>query len=303
MTVVSTIKVKAIHEYAPIERIDEEKRTVTAYGFVNETVKGEGGVILSRKAMEAATPDYMKWANIRRMHSPHASGKANSVIWDEKGARMDIEIVDDQDWEKVKRGVYKGLSVGVVPTKMTGKRVESCDWVETSLVDRPKDPDAKIIAIRADGIEDDAEYDCQLIEERADDTVSLERFTAIENEKNDLLARLEGANAEIERVTTLLGETKGKLEESETKLADSLKRYEELSAKAVPIKPPVVTVTEAFQRTFAANENAASETAEALLTEYRAIESNPGGTQEEQNSKLDRMTLIRLQLAREGVMI
>lgn len=146
------IQTKPFNIYAPIERVDEEQRTVQAYAFVNEVVEGEGGLRLKRSSMEAATPDYMAWANVREMHQPKAAGVARSVTWDEKGARMTLEVVDDDAWEKVKRGVYKGLSVGVVATVMRGKDVDACRWIETSLVDRPKDPDARIVAVRADDL-------------------------------------------------------------------------------------------------------------------------------------------------------
>lgn len=157
-------KVKPIHLFAEITRVDDDSRTIEAYAFVNETVKGEGGVRLKRSAMEKATPDYMKWANIRRMHQPDAVGVAQSVEWDGTGAKMVLEVVDDAAWEKVQKRVYKGLSVGVVPEVMRGHDVEQCRWIETSLVDRPKDPDAIITAIRAEGFEQNQEYDCEVEE-------------------------------------------------------------------------------------------------------------------------------------------
>lgn len=155
-----TEKMKAIHAFLPISRVNDEERTVEAYGFVNETVQGEGGIRLKRTSMEAATPDYMKWANIREMHDPKkAVGTTSSVKWDEKGAHMTLRVTDDAAWQKVKQGVYKGLSVGVIPQVMRGKDVEKCTWMETSLVDRPADPDAKITVFRADGFDPDAEHD------------------------------------------------------------------------------------------------------------------------------------------------
>lgn len=145
---------KPIHVFAEIERVDEDARTVEAYAFVNEVVEGEGGIRLKRSAMEEATGDYLKWANVRRMHQADAVGVAHSVEWDARGARMVLEVVDDDAWTKVRRGVYKGLSVGVQATLMRGKDVEKCRWIETSLVDRPKDPGAVILAVRLDSAEE-----------------------------------------------------------------------------------------------------------------------------------------------------
>ena len=158
--------------FAPLERVDPAERRVTAYAFVNETVEGEGGLRLRRSAMEAATPDYMRWANVRRMHQPDAVGVAEQVEWDGAGARMSLRVVDDDAWEKIVAGVYKGLSVGVVPTVVQGKDVLACRWVETSLVDRPRDPDARIVAVRA------AIPDAQTLEAWANELARLRALSA-----------------------------------------------------------------------------------------------------------------------------
>lgn len=159
-----TQQVKPFHLFFDIKRVDEEKRTVEAYAFVNEVVEGEGGIRLKRTAMEAATPDYMEWANVRRMHQADAVGVAHAVDWDDKGAKMSLEVVDEDAWDKVKKRVYKGLSVGVAATVMRGKDVEKCRWIETSLVDRPKDPDAKILAFRADD-GDSEEFEAEVLDD------------------------------------------------------------------------------------------------------------------------------------------
>lgn len=158
------LTMKPIQVFAEITRVNDDDRTVEAYAFVNETVAGEGGLRLKRTAMEAATPDYLRWANVRRMHQPDAVGVARSVEWDDTGAKMVLEVVDEDAWQKVKRGVYKGLSVGVQATLMRGKDVQQCRWIETSLVDRPKDPDAIITAIRADDATAEYEVDVEDVE-------------------------------------------------------------------------------------------------------------------------------------------
>ncbi len=156
-------EMKPIHVFAEIERVDEDARTVEAYAFVNEVVEGEGGIRLKRSAMEEATGDYLKWANVRRMHQADAVGVAHSVEWDARGARMVLEVVDDDAWNKVRRGVYKGLSVGVQATLMRGKDVEKCRWIETSLVDRPKDPGAVILAVRVEDLDREAGDDSEAV--------------------------------------------------------------------------------------------------------------------------------------------
>jgi hypothetical protein len=172
--------IKPIHLFAPIERVNDEERTITAYAFRNEVVDGEGGVRLRRTAMEAATDDYMQWANIRRMHQPDPVGVAQAVEWDDKGALMTLRVEDDDAWRKVKSGVYKGLSVGVLPRVMRGRDVTACKWFETSLVDRPKDTDCNFLVVRAEGVDPEAPVEVEVEEapeERAENAPETEQPT------------------------------------------------------------------------------------------------------------------------------
>lgn len=151
-----------IHLFFPLQRYDEQKHIAEGYAYVNEVVEGEGGVRLRRSAMEAATADYLKYGVVREMHGPNAAGTATptadedgcGVFWDQKGAFLRVRVVDPVAQEKCRAGVYKGFSVGVRPSLMRGKDVESCRWVETSLVDRPKDPDALFSVYRAAEVEE-----------------------------------------------------------------------------------------------------------------------------------------------------
>src|SRR5712692_3853011 len=170
-----TVQMDPIYLFAPITRIDDEERIVEGYCFVNEVVDGEGGIRLKRSAMEEATAEYLQWGAIRSMHQPLAAGTALSIVWDEKGALLRGKIVDDQEWRKVKEGVYKGYSVGVAPKLRRGLDVEKCVWIENSLVDRPKDWDAKFTLHRADGLGDDQQFEVELAP-AADESLELDRL-------------------------------------------------------------------------------------------------------------------------------
>jgi uncharacterized protein DUF6582 len=132
-----------------IERSDDVLM-VSGYAFVNETVPVGDDRIL-RSAMELATSDYMKWANIREMHGKNVAGVAMEVVWDAHGARMTGKIVDPLARRKVEEGAYKGYSIGVIPKiRRADGAVQELTWYETSLVDRPSDPDAVMSIARAD---------------------------------------------------------------------------------------------------------------------------------------------------------
>lgn len=147
-------------DYDRIER-QGDALLVEGYAFVNETVTGENGIRLKRKAMENATPDYMRFGALREMHQRSAAGTCMAVLWDDRGAKITAKIVDPVARLKVEERVYKGFSVGVLPTVVRGKDVEMCEWSETSLVDRPKDPDA-LIVFRAAGYDPNQEFDVQV---------------------------------------------------------------------------------------------------------------------------------------------
>lgn len=161
-------KMKPLQLFAPISRVDAKERIVEGHAFVNEVVEGEGGIRLLRSTMEAATPDYMRWGAVREMHQPSAVGTALDVQWDETGAFFRCKVVDDAAWAKVEAGVYKGFSVGVLPRVMRGNNVTVACWAETSLVDRPKDPDTAFSVFRAEGFDPTAEVEVEDLEPAAD---------------------------------------------------------------------------------------------------------------------------------------
>jgi len=172
---------KLLRFSVPITRVDEQERIVEGYAFVNETVPGEGGMVLKRAAMMAATEDYLKWGAIRAMHQPIAAGTAIDVVWDDKGAFLRAKVIDDDSWKKVTERVYKAFSIGVRPDVVRGKSIEKCTWVENSLVDRPADPDAAILTFRMEDPDAEASRVDQWMDERG-----MFNDMTVENEKGCL---------------------------------------------------------------------------------------------------------------------
>lgn len=163
----TTTKMKPFHVFVPFTKIERKGSTVEVEGycFVNEVVDGEGGIRLLRSAMEAATPDYMKFGAIREMHQPSAAGTALEALWDEKGCLLRSKCVDPVACRKIEEGVYKGYSVGVNPKLIRANAVEACEWPETSYVDRPKDWDAVFNLYRVEGFDPNAEVEVTVLDE------------------------------------------------------------------------------------------------------------------------------------------
>lgn len=149
--------------FAEINRVDEDQRLVSGYAATEQ--RASDGMVVTRDAISAALDDYMEFANVREMHQPSAVGVTRSANVDDTGLYITAEVVDDAAWEKVKRGVYKGFSIGAKVTERDPEDrtvVRGIALREISLVDRPADPGAKIDLWHADGMtEADDEEDVE----------------------------------------------------------------------------------------------------------------------------------------------
>jgi HK97 family phage prohead protease len=138
--------------YWPIAKVDAEQRMV--WGYASTEALDEQGEIIKREALEAALGDYMRFANIREMHRPSAVGVAKEATIDDKGLYLAAKIVDDEAWEKVVQGVYKGFSIGgrVTARDLADRSViTGLALTEISVVDRPANPEAVFDCWKASG--------------------------------------------------------------------------------------------------------------------------------------------------------
>ena len=129
--------------FFPIAKIDAEQRMV--WGYASTEARDDQNEIVTRRALEAALGDYMKFANIREMHQLSAVGVAKEAAIDDKGLYVGAKIVDDRAWAKVVAGVYKGFSIGgrvLERNPSDPNTITSLALNEISLVDRPANPEA-----------------------------------------------------------------------------------------------------------------------------------------------------------------
>lgn len=158
---------KRIERFAQIERVDEEQRLVYGVATDETPVKEWPGVdldvITSHAATKRAVERWLQWGNIREMHQPSAVGVARSVEFNDQthACYVTAHIVDDQAWEKVKAGVYRGFSIaGPIKTfdhdkKLKRVTITDYDLDEISLCDRPKNPGSVIKLWQAVGVPSD----------------------------------------------------------------------------------------------------------------------------------------------------
>lgn len=154
---------EAFTHFVPFAKVDPVKHLVTgvatseAWDDQNEQMAWEG--------ICKAVTDYGQWRNIRAMHGPQAVGVAPLIILDTVGKSVTLSshIVDPVEWQKVVTGVYKGYSIAGRKLDVEarwnpelgkqGTRIKEFLWSETSLVDRPSNPEAVFHLIkRASGI-------------------------------------------------------------------------------------------------------------------------------------------------------
>lgn len=134
--------------YAAIIKRDDDKRLV--YGYASTEALDSQGEKVTKAAIEDALPDYMRFANIREMHQLSAVGVTKSAEIDDKGLYIQVKVVDDAAWNKVKEGVYKGFSIGGKSVEKTDGVISKMKLTEISLVDRPSNPEAVIDLWKAD---------------------------------------------------------------------------------------------------------------------------------------------------------
>jgi hypothetical protein len=115
------------------------------WGYASTEAEDEQGEVIRRDALAAALEDYMRFANIREMHQPSAVGIAEEAAIDDRGLYLGARIVDNDAWQKVVAGVYKGFSIGGhVTARDPADRniVTGLALSEISVVDRPANPEA-----------------------------------------------------------------------------------------------------------------------------------------------------------------
>jgi hypothetical protein len=144
--------------YAPITRIDNEKREVE--GVATSEAIDSFGTIFSYDASKKAFQTWIeRTANVREMHDRKAVGKGVGVYFDDTNkqviVRSRVSRGAQDTWIKIQEGVLSGYSVGAVhPTwgkvERDGKTypyLMGYDLAELSYVDNASNPDGQGLAI------------------------------------------------------------------------------------------------------------------------------------------------------------
>ena len=145
------------HSYASIEKMDKnDDGTLTVYGKATDDSIDSDLQICDEEWLKKAMPDWMmSGGNVREQHSNIAAGVATDYEQKKDGHYITALVVDPTSVKKVETGVLKGFSIGIRSPrvirdeKAIGGRIVDGQIVEVSLVDRPANPNAKLMLAKA----------------------------------------------------------------------------------------------------------------------------------------------------------
>ena len=148
--------------YAEIAKMEaQDDGTVKVWGYASSEAVDSDGEVITAEAMKAAIPDYMKFGAVREMHGSNAAGTAIEINVEDDGRTFfGAHIVDPVAVTKVKKGVYKGFSIGggvTARNELNKSQITGLKLTEISLVDRPANPDAVFTCFKADKPKDEEE--------------------------------------------------------------------------------------------------------------------------------------------------
>ena len=147
--------------YAAITKSEkQEDGSLMVYGKATDDAIDSDNQICDMTWLAKAMPDWFKTGgNIREQHSNIAAGVAKELDSKDDGFYVTAHVVDAQSVKKVEAGVLKGFSIGirapriVRDNKAANGRIVDGQIVEVSLVDRPANPNAKLMLAKSDGTE------------------------------------------------------------------------------------------------------------------------------------------------------
>lgn len=174
-----------------IKKVKQEDGTLLVYGKATDDSVDIDQQICDAGWLEKAMPEWFKsGGNIREQHSNIAAGVAKELDSKKDGHYISALVVDPVSVKKVETGVLKGFSIGirspriVRDNKAANGRIIDGQIVEVSLVDRPANPNAKLML---------AKFDSQ------EDLVKVEEFVVTETAKGEKMEHKEDEKAVSEK--------------------------------------------------------------------------------------------------------
>jgi hypothetical protein len=209
----------------------QEDGTLLVYGKATDDAIDSDNQICDAGWLNKAMPDWFKTGgNIREQHSNIAAGVAKELDSKEDGHYITAHVVDASSIKKVEAGVLKGFSIGiraprvVRDTKAANGRIIDGQIVEVSLVDRPANPNAKLMLAKSDGT--DVIQVEEMIEQELPATEAVEETVVETVVDADTEKRAYGESAEEETAEGSSDSAEEETEEAEGKMCKSCGKSE-----------------------------------------------------------------------------
>jgi hypothetical protein len=145
------------NSYAAIVKQEkQEDGSLLVYGKATDDSLDIDQQICDDTWLSSAMPEWFKsGGNIREQHSSIAAGVAKEYESKADGHYISVLVVDPVSVKKVESGVLKGFSIGIKSPrvvrdqKAANGRIIDGQIVEVSLVDRPANPNAKLMLAKS----------------------------------------------------------------------------------------------------------------------------------------------------------
>jgi hypothetical protein len=141
---------------AIIKQEKQEDGSLLVYGKATDDSVDMDQQICDSTWLDTAMPNWFKsGGNIREQHSNIAAGVAKEYEAKADGHYISALVVDPVSVKKVEAGVLKGFSIGIKSprvvrdTKAVNGRIIDGQIIEVSLVDRPANPNAKLMLAKS----------------------------------------------------------------------------------------------------------------------------------------------------------
>lgn len=145
------------NSYAAIVKQEkQEDGSLLVYGKATDDSLDIDQQICDDTWLSSAMPEWFKsGGNVREMHTSIAAGVAKEYEAKSDGHYISVLVVDPVSVKKVESGVFKGFSIGIKAPrvvrdqKAANGRIIDGQIVEVSLVDRPANPNAKLMLAKS----------------------------------------------------------------------------------------------------------------------------------------------------------
>jgi len=202
--------------YFRIEKADRQADgTLMVYGKATDDSIDIDQQICDAAWLDRAMPEWFKsGGNIREQHSSIAAGVAKEYEQKADGHYITTLVVEPVSVKKVETGVLKGFSIGIKSprvvrdTKAANGRIIDGIIVEVSLVDRPANPNAKLMLAKSVNGQSSLIQVEELVtmEINKEETMPMEGETKMIPSQEEMMARYASAKEAFDEVTTMCKE-------------------------------------------------------------------------------------------------